>query len=189
MQHLHGAVAVAVLGALGLAGDHDAGGQVREADRGVGLVHVLAAGAAGAVGVHAQVLLVDLDLDVVVDFGHDVQRGERRVPPLVGVERADAHQPVHAALGLQVAVGVRAGHEERDALDAGLLAGQVVEDAHLEPVLLAVAAVHAEQHLGPVAGLGAARARVQAQVGVVRVELPAQQGAHLEVRLLGSRPA
>ena len=42
--------------------DHDAGRQVGQAHRRVGLVDVLAAGARRAVGVDAQVLLVDLDL-------------------------------------------------------------------------------------------------------------------------------
>ena len=40
-------------------------GQVRDPDGGVGLVHVLAAGARRAVGVDAEVGLVDLDVDVV----------------------------------------------------------------------------------------------------------------------------
>jgi hypothetical protein len=49
--------------------------------------------------------VVDLDLHVVVDLGHHIQRGEGGVPPLGRVERADAHQPVHAPLALQVAIG------------------------------------------------------------------------------------
>ena len=51
--------------ALVLALDDDAGREVRDPDGGVGLVHVLAAGAARAVGVDAEVALVDLDVDVV----------------------------------------------------------------------------------------------------------------------------
>ncbi len=42
-QHLHGAGLVLQLGALVLAGDHDAGGQVGDADRGVGGINALAA--------------------------------------------------------------------------------------------------------------------------------------------------
>ncbi len=40
------------------------------------------------------------------------------MPPLVRVVGRDAHQPVHAALGLQVAVGVLAVDLERGVLDA-----------------------------------------------------------------------
>jgi hypothetical protein len=50
----------------------------------------------------------------------------------------------------------------------------------LEAAPLAEAGEHAVQHLGPVAGLGPAGARVQAQVGVVGVHGPGQQGLDLE---------
>ena len=79
-----------------------------EAHRRVGLVHLLAAGARGAVGVDADVGLLDVDDDVVVDLGGDVDRGEAGLAPGVLVERADADQPVHAPLGLEEAVGVLA---------------------------------------------------------------------------------
>ena len=54
-------------------------GMCVSADGRIGDVHVLAAGAAGTVRVHAQVLLVDLDVDVVGKFGPHVERRERRV--------------------------------------------------------------------------------------------------------------
>ena len=83
-----------------LAGHDDACGQVGEADGGVGLVDVLAACAAGAVGVDAEVFVLDLDVDVVLQLGHYVQSGEGGVAALVGVEWRDAHEAVDAALGL-----------------------------------------------------------------------------------------
>ena len=109
LEHPHRQLLVLVLGALVLALDHDARRQVGQADRGVGLVDVLAAGALGAVGVDAQVVVGDLaDLDVVVDLRQHLDQRERRVAPLLGVERADAHQPMDAPLGTQVAVGAAA---------------------------------------------------------------------------------
>ena len=68
-QHLHRRRPVLVLRALVLALHHDAGRDVGQAHGGVGLVHVLPARAARAVGVDAQVLLLDLDLDGVVELG------------------------------------------------------------------------------------------------------------------------
>ena len=65
-QHLHGLGLVLVLRAVVLALDHDAGRQVGDADGGIGLVDVLAAGAAGPVGVDAQVGRVDVDRKSVV---------------------------------------------------------------------------------------------------------------------------
>ncbi len=76
-----------MLAALALAGDHDAGRQVPQAHRRIGLVHVLAARAARAVSVHLDVGGVHLDVDLVVDHGRDEHRRERRVPSIPGIER------------------------------------------------------------------------------------------------------
>ena len=65
---------------------------------------------------------VDVDLDAVVDHRIDRDAGKRRVPPRVGIERRDAHQPVHAGFGLQPAVGVVALDLDGRRLDAGLFA-------------------------------------------------------------------
>src|SRR5262245_13312692 len=59
----HRRLAVRELGALVLALDDDARRDVRDPDGRIRLVHVLAAGAARAVRVDAQVGLVDLELD------------------------------------------------------------------------------------------------------------------------------
>jgi hypothetical protein len=66
-----------------------------------------------------QVGRVDLDLDVVVDFGRHEHRGETGVAAVVRIERRLAHQPMHAGFGLQPAVGVVALDAEGGALDAG----------------------------------------------------------------------
>ena len=84
------------------------GREVRDADGRIGHVDVLTAGAARAVRVDPQVLLVDLDVDVLGQLRPDVDRRERRVAPRGLIERRDAHQPVHAGFGRQQAVGVLA---------------------------------------------------------------------------------
>ena len=81
------------------------GRQVGQAHGRVGLVDVLAAGALRAEGVDPDLVPVELDLDVVVDLGQDLDQGERRLAAVLRVERADAHEPVDAALGAQPAVG------------------------------------------------------------------------------------
>jgi hypothetical protein len=48
---------------------------------------VLPARTARAVGVDAQVLVADVDLDVLADVGDDEHRRERRLAARVGVER------------------------------------------------------------------------------------------------------
>ena len=147
------------------------GRQVRDADGRVGHVDVLAAGAARSERVDAQVLVLDLDVDVVGELGPDVERRERRVAPRGLIERRDAHQPMHAGLGEEQAVRVVAGDGERRALDAGLVAGLQVDDLALEAAALGPAQVHAQQHLGPVLRLGAARARMDRDDRVLAIEL------------------
>src|SRR5437867_11915743 len=59
LEHLHSHLPILHLRALVLASDDDPGRQVRDPDRRVRLVHVLSAGACGAIGVDADVLRVD----------------------------------------------------------------------------------------------------------------------------------
>src|SRR4051794_434245 len=120
LEHHHRRGLVLQLAALVLAGDDDAGGQVRQPDRGVGGVHALAAGPRGAVDVDAQVLLVDVDVVAGLhDRGH-LDAGERRLPAPLVVERRDPHQPVRALLDRQRPVRERRVDLERGRLDPGL---------------------------------------------------------------------
>ena len=63
-QHRPGGGAVLVLGTLALTGNDDAGGEMGDAHRAVGSVDVLAAGTGGAIGVDADILVRNFDLDV-----------------------------------------------------------------------------------------------------------------------------
>ena len=88
---------------------------------------------------------------------------------------------MHAGLALQVAVGVVALDVQRGAADAGFVVAQLVDDLGLVAVTLGPAAVHAQEHLGPVASLGAAGAGLDPEVGVAGVLRPAQHRLQLEV--------
>src|SRR6185437_3055484 len=83
LEHGHRLGAVLVLRALALAGDDDgrldAGRRVGHAHGAVGLVDVLAARPGRAVGVDAEILVLDLDFDLVVDHGIDPGRGKAGV--------------------------------------------------------------------------------------------------------------
>ena len=134
---------------------------------------------------------VDLDLDVVLDLGHDLDERERRLPALLRVVGADAHQAMDAALGAQVAVGVAAVDGDGRALDAGLLALQLVEDLGPGSVALGPAQVHAQEHLGPVGGLGAAGAGADGQdrvALVVRTREQERRALPLVIDAQGSPP-
>ncbi len=179
--------AVLVLRALALALHDDAAWAVGDAHRAVGLVDVLAAGARGAIGVDAQILVVDLDLDLVVDDRIDPDRGEAGVAAVVRIERRDAHQAMHAALGLEPAIGVGAGDPDRRRFDPGLLAAALFEPFDLVAVRLGPARIHAQQHLGPILRLGAAGAGMDLEIAVVGVGLARQQAFELAPGGLGAQ--
>ena len=180
LQHLERRRLVLELAALVLALRDDARRQMRDAHRGGRLVDVLAALAGRAEHVDAQVVVLDLDLDVLVDHRVDEHRGERGMAPGLRVERGDPHQPVHALLGLQQPVRVLAPDLDLGGLDAGLVARRGVQHLHGEPVPLGPAHVHPHQHLGPVLRLGAPGARVDRQQRVADIIGTLQQVLQLE---------
>src|SRR5207244_4273203 len=120
-------------------------------------------GTLGSEGVHPDLVPVQLDLDVVVDLGHDLDEGEGRLAPVLSVEGADAHEPVDAPLSAQPAVGAATLDSDRDALEAGLLTLLLVDDLGLPAVPLRPAQVHPQEHRSPIGRLRAARARADAQ--------------------------
>src|SRR4029453_10756458 len=95
-----------------------------------GVIAVLPAAAAGPVSVDAQLGLVDLDIDIVVDLWINPDRGEAGVAAGVAVVGADSHQPVDPAFGLQIAVGILALDQQGRRLDPRLLARMWVD--HLD---------------------------------------------------------
>ena len=138
-----------------------------------------------AIGVDAHVLLVDVDVDGVVDRRIDRHRGEARMPARVGIEGRDAHEPVHARLGLQPAIGVGALDQQRRRFDAGLFAVMLADDLDLVVVPLGPAHIHALEHLRPILALGAAGAGMDLDIGVVGVGLAGEQRLDLALMRLG----
>ena len=124
---------------------------MHHAHRRVGLVDVLTARAAGALGLHDQIFRTDLDLDLIVELRHDIERGKRSVPSSARVERRDAHQTVHALLRFQIAVCLVSLHQHGDRLDAGFFSRQIIQHGDLEALLFGITGIHAVQHAAPVA--------------------------------------
>jgi hypothetical protein len=176
-QHLHGQRPVLALASLGLAGDYRVGGKMRDADRGFHLVYVLAAFAAGAVGVYAQLFRTDVDLNAVVDFRDDEDRSERGVAAGGLVERGDADQTVDAGFAGQEAVGVFTFELDGGVFDAGFFAGSFVEDYRVHSLALRPTQIHAQQDRSPVLRLRAARPRLDGHDGVEVVGFTGEQRA------------
>jgi len=101
---------------------------------------------------------------------------------VVRVERRLAHQPVHAGLGLEPAVGEVTLDPQRGRLDPGHFAAAGFHQLGLPAARLAPAQVHAQQHLGPILGLGAAGTGLDVDEGIGSVHLAGEHA--LEFQLL-----
>ena len=158
-QHLHRLGLVRVLAALVLALDDDAGRQVRDAHRRVGLVDVLTACPAGAVRVDLEIFLVDVDFDVVVDVGGHLHGGgttsalrpfasngdtrTSRCTPFSALSKPYAYSPPTSRVACLMPASSASG---------------LLEQVDLPALALAVARDHAQQHVRPVARVDAASA-------------------------------
>ena len=61
---------------------------------------MLTAGAAGAIGVDPQVFVFDVQVDLILNVRHDIQRYKGGLTLALGIKGGDTHQPVNAFLGL-----------------------------------------------------------------------------------------
>ena len=104
-EHVQGHLAVSALAPFGLAGDHDSGRKMCNANGRFDFIDVLAPFAAASEGVDRQIFLVDLDRNIFFEFRHSVDTRERSVTPLIRIERRDSHKPMDAPFGLQVPIG------------------------------------------------------------------------------------
>jgi len=103
----------------------------------------------------------------------------------VGIEGRDAHQPMHAVLGLEPAEGVAPFDLNRCRLDARGFAFGLFQPLDLVAVPLGPARIHAKQHASPILALGAARPGVHFEIGIVGVGLAREQRLELAPRHLG----
>ena len=99
-----------------------------------------------------------------------------------GVERRQAHEPVHAALGAEQTVCVLAGGPERRRLDPSFLAGACLQQLDLEAAALSPAHQHPQHHLRPVLRVGPTGAGVHRYERVAGVIPPGEQALLLELR-------
>ena len=112
---------VVVLALLVLDGDHHAGGDVRDAHRGVGGVDRLPTRAARAIHVDADLALFDLDVDLFGLGEHGDRAGRGVDAPLV-FGGGHALHAVHARLVFEVGVGALAHHHGDHLFEAALRA-------------------------------------------------------------------
>jgi predicted DCC family thiol-disulfide oxidoreductase YuxK len=95
------------------------------------------------------------------------------------------HQPVDAVLGAQQPVRVAALHHERRGRDARLRACGDVLDLGSEALALGPPQVHAQEHVRPVLGVGAALARLDLAQDIALVVLAGEQASQLQLAEVG----
>ena len=184
-QHVPGHGFILVLRAAILTGHNNPRRHMGDAHSRVGGVDMLPARTAGAIGINAAVRLLHIDDNAVINHRIDPDRGKAGVAARIGVKWRNPHQTMHAGFGFQPAIGIVPLHEKRCALDAGLIAGGLLDNLHLELAALTPAAIHAEQHAGPVTAFGATRARMHLNIGVIGIGLARQHRLHLTPLGLG----
>ena len=172
---------VAMLRAVVLAFGDDAGRQVGDADRAVGLVDVLAAGAAGAEGVDAQLARVERHLFGLVGLGQDGDRAGAGVDAALRLGRRHALHAVAARLELQRRVDRVALDADDELLVAAEVARALRDDLGAPALALGIAQVHARQVGGEEGRLVAAGAGADLEEDVARVVGIARQERRLQL--------
>ena len=143
-ENFQGAILVLVLAPLVLALHHHSGGNVRDSNGRTRLVYVLSAGPAGAERVNLNVVHVEVHVHI---FGLRQYRhsGSGRLDAALGLGLRNPLDAMDAALKLKTGVGTLAGDLHRDLLKAPELRGILIQDVDMEPLVLSIHAVHAEQ--------------------------------------------
>ena len=122
-----------------------------------------------------------------LERGNRVERRERGLASRVGVERRDANEAVDALLALEQAERVTTLHDEGRGRDARFRPLLDLVELDVEAAPFRPARVHAQQHLGPVLRVGAARTGVHLADRVTLVVLAREQRAQLELVEIGAQ--
>src|SRR5690242_1047964 len=151
---------------------------MNHANRGFGLVNVLAARTARFERFDPQLFRLDLDPKTfaVGNLRDHVDSSERRMAAMRGIEWREPHQSMDAALALEHAVRVAAAHKKDYGLQACLFGRRLVNDLRREALGFGPAKVHSGEHRGPVGCIYTAGSGENAYDSVVRVELAAETG-------------
>ena len=156
-QHLHRLFLILELGFLILALHHDARRQMRDADSRLRTVDVLSARTGCTVGVDAQIIRIDLDLNIL-DLRQHCYRNRRRMDTPARLRDRHPLNPMRTALVFQLAVRAKASYHERDFLETANLRRIRIDKLRAPPLTLSKTRIHPEQIAGKQSCLIAAHA-------------------------------
>src|SRR5579872_1494679 len=132
-----------MLAALGLALDHDAGGQVCKPHGRLDLVDVLSAMASRPKRVNFEIFGPNVDFDAVVNLRNHEDGCERGVAAGCLVEWRNADEPMHACFGGEQAIGIFALHADGYGLEPRAFARLRIDHRSAKVLALTPAQVHA----------------------------------------------
>ncbi len=179
-QYLHRLGAVLVLAPLLLHGDDNAGRQMRDADRTLGLVHMLSAGARRTVHVDAQIALVHLNIDLL-RFGQNGDSHGTRVDASLRFGRGHTLHAVHAGFVLQPGKHVPAGDLGNAFLQATKLGFAILQQLETPAAQTRIFLIRGEQFGGEQTSLVTTRGRANFQDRAALVRLVARQQRELDL--------
>src|SRR5215469_5192863 len=174
---------------------------MRDADRGIGLVDVLAARARGAVGIDAQIRRIDLDLIDLIELRENRHGARRGVDAPLRLGGGHALHTVRTGLELQPRERPLAGDATDDLAIATVLARALAEHLRAEAPGFGIARLHAVEIAGEDRGLVAAGsgphleedvaliARIAGQQQLAQLELFGLERARQERELLAAESA
>jgi hypothetical protein len=143
-------------------------------------VHVLPAFAAAAESVDLQISGIDFNWRGIGDLRDNIDAGEGSVTTFVCIEGRNPHEPVHAPLGLKMSVSALAAHQQRHRFNTDFFALLDVDGLRFKSVPFDPTLIHSQQHIGPIAGFGAARAGVNREKGIGPIIFAGKKLAQLE---------
>jgi hypothetical protein len=114
------------------------------------------------------------------DFGNDIDAGETGVASFVRIEGGNADQAMDTPFGFAIAVGIFAGEQHGHALDPGGFTWEHVGNVHLPAAGFGPSLIHPQEHVCPVAGLGATRAGVDAHDAVAAIVRAVEKNLQFE---------
>ena len=68
---------------------------------------MLATGTTASISIDAQILLINIHIQISFDIRHNIQRYKGCLTLTLGIERGDTHQTVYTLLRLQIAIGIQ----------------------------------------------------------------------------------
>ena len=158
-----------------LTSNHNAGWNMGDTNRGLSLIDMLTTCTTRTIGIHLQICRIDLDIVIIIDFRHNLQRCKRSLSASGSIKRRDSNQSMNTVLRFQKAIGIGSGNQDRCALDTCFLSCQIVQHLYLKVMALTPTGVHAVKHLNPVLCLSAASSCMEGQNCIICIKLAGKQ--------------